>query len=170
MSNNTAVQIGFDKQNFKPSFLIGAIVGLAFVFIIAFAPTLTFGIPNVPQSVFGGKLGQTLIVGFAAPIIEELFFRVVLTLLLTYFVTRYLGLTGIANWLLVSFIIAVLFSLTHFFVYTQGGLVSSINPFVGAGLFSLIASALTRFRSLMSAMIVHSFVNLFLVSKLVVFA
>lgn len=136
----------------------GILFGLLFIIIKNVFPQVSIGIPAVDVlAVSGITFFSTIIL---APIIEEIVFRGVIQGFL-----RFVGLPLLIAILLTSFG----FSITHYTAYTVGGYVSNVNTFVGAGLFGLFSSILATWRkSLLPSIIMHMFVNIIIVSKMMI--
>lgn len=140
---------------------IGVAIGVLFILLNLLAPSITIGFPLVPQATEGERLG---IVGFAAPIGEELAFRFIALNILLFM--------GVPIFIIIILQVVV-FSLFHATAYAGSlalqNITSNIGAFVGAGIFSLIVTMITLHRrSFLAAIVIHMIFNIYLVTKLFV--
>jgi len=141
-------------SDWKQGLLWGGLAGGLFIVLNSFNGIFQIGFPVLPQSI--AVVSKLLTVGLLAPVLEEGFFRGVLLGVLR---NRSLWFAVLVN--------SLLFSLFHLAVY--GGFLTSIGAFVGAFVFGLLASwMVVKTNNLLSAIVMHGIVNLYLARNLLV--
>lgn len=141
--------LGFNE---KPlwGFIIGIIAGIGFILLnsIGFLSIFSLAIPVLPLSLSSSAFVITIV----APLVETLFFAVLLHSILNLFMGFWLG----------AIIKAVCFCTYHIFSYVIVGssTVSSVfGAFVGAFVFSMFGSLLTKKFGSETEWGAHSFIN-----------
>ena len=125
--------------------ILGIVIYITFIFMAIISPTMAIGIPTMPMSIASDM--QLLIVGFLAPIAEEIIFR---GLLLAAFARTFGYMTG-------NIIVSILFAITHLTAYGIG----MTSAFIGAGLFAIIAGIVAiSTKNILPAIIMHSMANI----------
>jgi membrane protease YdiL (CAAX protease family) len=142
--------IGID-DNYKTDSLIGLVAGIIFVFMSA-STSISIGIPapiyiqsvsNV-VTIFAGLV----VVSFLAPVCEEVFMAVILSLFKEY-----------TNIVVAVLIVSIFFAGLHWKVYGA----SLAGAYIGAFLFRIIASGLMlTTNSIVPSTVMHSIVNAYL--------
>ena len=131
-------------------------IGILFIFLNIISPAVSMGLPPLPASV--ADMDKYLVVGFMAPVFEEIAFRGALFGVL-------IAMAGIFPAMLVT---SAVFSLYHWSVYGLG----QTAGFIGAFIFSLMACWIVYKRGLgrglLTAIIVHAIFNVYLLSRLMV--
>lgn len=158
------LELGFDKKSLFRNILIGLGVGIFFVFLINFSSGFSIGIPSVPLA--ASDTARTFIVGFIAPIAEEIFFGLIMAGIIAS-ILSFKG-AGIGTFTITTIGVALLFSIFHLAAFSQGQYVAGSTPFFGAFVFRIVAQFMIRTVGLTSSIILHSSINLGLLAQQVI--
>ncbi len=145
--------IGIDA-NFIQDFLIGGVIGVAYIFLGSIAPFIgAIGIPNVQSIV--DTVGRFLIIVLLAPIFEEIFFRI--------FVLDFLDEKAVDFPFLFSAIITgILFAVFHAAAY-GGSLEAAQGSFIIAALVGVLFAYERKWtNSVITPIATHMVLNLFI--------
>lgn len=151
--------INWDFKNWKSDILIGLFLLAVFIGLNRLDSSITIGFPDMPQATEGERTG---VVGFLAPVGEELSFRFALPTFLNIFLPIWA----------VGIITTVGFAIFHVKVYAGAfalqNVTSNLGAFVGAMIFGGVAFVVTIWRkSPLPAIVLHMF-NLYLLGRLYV--
>jgi len=143
------IEIG-NKTDWKYDLLLGMFLAGIFVTLSLFLPSaFAMGVPNMPLS---SETENFLVTVGIAPVLEEIFFGGVILGVLVWL--------GVPFWLAIMAVAGV-FSGFHYWAYTQGNYLAVSTPFVGAFVFRVLTSIVSKWRnSLLTGIIFHAGVNL----------
>ncbi len=144
--------IGFSWN--RKHFVFGVVLAGLFLFLNFAIAGFSLAIPSLPQS---STAGQYAVSGFAMPIFEEVFFRVVIPALLFFVGLRFFTTALVSSGVFAGF---------HYFVYTVGGYVAKTSPFISAFFFGMATMYVTYrlTNNILTALVFHVVVNLTLLA------
>ena len=166
ISKNPKHKLNGLDDNWLGDFLIRGIpVGILIMAIVGIFPAFTLFAPDLPaSSVFSSdssigffvSVGQFLVVSVISPIVEEVFFRVVIFAL-------FFTIIGFGFWI-TSIITSAIFSAYHIYVYAgelSWTAISAVQSnFISAFLFGMVACILIKWTGSVSSSIgMHGTVN-----------
>jgi membrane protease YdiL (CAAX protease family) len=140
-------------SNFLRDIGIGGGTGAGFIILNVLSPSIAIGVPTALA--FAGTLALAI---FVAPIIEEIVFRGGLQGLLSW-VSKSESITS-KGFLVVAIITSLAFALFHYAVYGLGEVSAISATFIGAFIFGMASSYLTKAsKSLVPSIIAHMIFN-----------
>ena len=155
------VELFLIDENWQEDVVFGVATGAMFIIGNIITPAITLGVPVILE-----RVNKILIGAVVAPIGEEFFFRSFLLSFL-WLLLATIGLPDFVAFITADVVQAVGFALFHLYAYGM----SNEAALYGAGVFGLVAGAVTYFRkSVVSSTLAHSGFNLWIVAKEMVVA